>query len=375
MRFIKYMHNNVGLCFVIGVLLCCTFPYLFTREAWINCLILSNDGKRIEGIGDTIGGIMGPFIGILGAWLTYLVFKSQVDFQKKQDFDSKFYPLLEFHRHHVNNLSVYKNKQDNFSKITGTDCFHEMCKELELLYTLWRNFRKYKNISIKNDEFKTDKAVAQPKELLFDIFYFGIGDLIIHRDSKALDGYNDEYKDTKEQFYALLLIIKEYKFSKIDIHQTNLYSLKYYTELRLEGQAKNELITLYNQLDIKELSCYKDIVDSPNVFNGNINNLTNIFVTLFTILNLIETDITEHPKKNSYYSILRSQISSYELLLIKIFTDTHLGSSLNDITRKQHQSDTPEHKNESYTYRANLFEYMPPEFTHLYDKLNKDLID
>lgn len=50
---------------------------LASKVGWLN---FSGTGQ----IGDTIGGIMGPFVGILGAWLVYLSFQQQIEANRIQ---------------------------------------------------------------------------------------------------------------------------------------------------------------------------------------------------------------------------------------------------------------------------------------------------
>ncbi len=69
------------------------FPYWFTTRSWFG-IDFSDSGP----VGDTIGGILGPFIGIAAAILTFLAFWVQfkANEQQKNDlqierFENKFY--------------------------------------------------------------------------------------------------------------------------------------------------------------------------------------------------------------------------------------------------------------------------------------------
>lgn len=59
-------------------------PFVLTRNGW-ECFDFSNTGQ----IGDTIGGITAPFVGILGSFLVYLGFKEQIKSNKIQLFSLK----------------------------------------------------------------------------------------------------------------------------------------------------------------------------------------------------------------------------------------------------------------------------------------------
>lgn len=76
-------------------------------------------------IGDTIGGIMGPFIAIAAAGLTFLAFWVQyrANEQLREDitverFESKFYKMLDIHIQNVEHLQI--------GNITGTAVFSQL---------------------------------------------------------------------------------------------------------------------------------------------------------------------------------------------------------------------------------------------------------
>src|SRR5688572_26973578 len=83
-------------------------PYLITSRSWFG-LDFSNTGE----VGDTIGGIIGPFIAILAAFLTFIAFWVQFDanIAQRQDlhierFESKFYELMHIHRANVEEINI-----------------------------------------------------------------------------------------------------------------------------------------------------------------------------------------------------------------------------------------------------------------------------
>ena len=77
---------------VIALLICC-LPWLLAKHSWID---FSTTGE----IGDTIGGIMGPFIAIAAAGLTFIAFWVQykANIQQRHDIAierfEKFYKNL-----------------------------------------------------------------------------------------------------------------------------------------------------------------------------------------------------------------------------------------------------------------------------------------
>lgn len=64
-------------------------PILFTQDAWLDVSFL-NTGN----IGDTIGGITAPFVGIISIILLYITFQEQIKINKKQSNDNDFTKIL-----------------------------------------------------------------------------------------------------------------------------------------------------------------------------------------------------------------------------------------------------------------------------------------
>lgn len=66
--------------FLLLVIVICCLPWLLAKHAWID---FSSTGE----IGDTIGGIMGPFVAIAAAGLTFIAFWVQykANIQQRHD--------------------------------------------------------------------------------------------------------------------------------------------------------------------------------------------------------------------------------------------------------------------------------------------------
>ncbi len=84
--------------------------------------IVGNEIKEYNELGDALGGLMNPFIGIAAVIVTGLAFYMQYqanqqisDQFKLQQFESKFYEMLRLHKQNVEEmeLSVYEEKQVN----------------------------------------------------------------------------------------------------------------------------------------------------------------------------------------------------------------------------------------------------------------------
>lgn len=81
-------------------------PYIFTRNGIVD---FSNTGP----IGDTIGGVMNPFIGIVSIIVMFLAFYMQFKANKilqsqyeKNQFENLFFELLKTHKENSHNISI-----------------------------------------------------------------------------------------------------------------------------------------------------------------------------------------------------------------------------------------------------------------------------
>ena len=90
---------------VIALLICC-LPWLLAKHSWID---FSTTGE----IGDTIGGIMGPFIAIAAAGLTFIAFWVQykANIQQRHDiaierFESNLFEMIHIQQEITNGLLV-----------------------------------------------------------------------------------------------------------------------------------------------------------------------------------------------------------------------------------------------------------------------------
>lgn len=103
---------------IIGISIIAFMPFILTRNIWFKTLDFTETGP----IGDTIGGITAPFIGILGAILVYISFNeqrkanrlqwSELENQRREYFNrSKFDLILNY----INN-SIYKENQEEYSE-------------------------------------------------------------------------------------------------------------------------------------------------------------------------------------------------------------------------------------------------------------------
>jgi hypothetical protein len=112
---------------VIALLICC-LPWLLAKHSWID---FSTTGE----IGDTIGGIMGPFIAIAAAGLTFIAFWVQykANIQQRHDiaierFESNLFEMIHIQQEITNELLVeYFNETKQLREISrGREVFRRI---------------------------------------------------------------------------------------------------------------------------------------------------------------------------------------------------------------------------------------------------------
>lgn len=160
-------------------------PYFFTSTTFGKNIITSEETGLI---GDTMGGIMNPFIAITGILLTFLAFYIQYQANKqvqnqfditlenqklekenneqtwlKEKIENRFFELLKIHRENVADFKL-KGK-------SGRPGVIEMYDELNRLFktiSLWYTFEKSELVNEKD-------WLKRTTEITYLMFFFGLG--------------------------------------------------------------------------------------------------------------------------------------------------------------------------------------------------------
>lgn len=110
--FDKSFWKSFGWFLLVAVLICC-LPWLLAKHSWID---FSSTGE----IGDTIGGIMGPFIAIAAAGLTFFAFWVQykANIQQRHDiaierFESNLFEMIHIQQEITSGLLIEFQREDN----------------------------------------------------------------------------------------------------------------------------------------------------------------------------------------------------------------------------------------------------------------------
>ena len=118
---------KIGLLVLI-VIIIIVAPILFTQPAKYSCFDFSSTGQ----IGDTIGGITAPIIGVVSILLLYLTLNGQLDFNKSQTKDNRISQTLM-----LQSEIIHMDERIHFSYfIKDTSYINEAygCASLCLLY-------------------------------------------------------------------------------------------------------------------------------------------------------------------------------------------------------------------------------------------------
>jgi len=312
---------------VAGILILFSFfaPLLFTLK-WID---FTGTGQ----IGDTIGGIMNPFIALAGVGLTFLAFYMQysanrnqlkqfkiqqnadrIRFQQQQQeakdkadtdkrtfeeelrnqqqqfrrtqFENQFFTMLSLHKENVNEITIY----DMFGKkvINGRPAFPHLLNELELYFVI----AKYRWAD------QTSVSIQDCVNEAYGILFMGL---------------NQERED-KDEYFTTLRKIENSRWNE-NINRSLQSIVEEHTS---------------NKVDFK-----KKITQS--LLKGYSTVLAHYYRHLFQTVKFVvrqSEDLLSYEDKRNYLRILRSQLSNEEQAMLFYNWLSKFGKPWQDETNK-----------------------------------------
>lgn len=305
--------------FGILVLIICLFPFIFTRSAIFSSVEFIGKGE----IGDTIGGIMGPFIAIAAALLTFFAFWVQykANEQQKGDlaierFENKFYKMLDIHIQNSNNIEI--------NSIKGKNAFEELFGEFEFIHYMVSY--TYKSLIENNNQWSAPDTTNIIAEFEGDI---ELKKQYLTKLSYGLFFYGNNYEiiDTEKPGYTdiCIKIKKHLKYSSVVDS-----SLKY-----------SELLYL-KKIDYKQLKTM-NIPYLPML--GHNGLLGHYYRNLFHIVKYISSindRLISEEQKYDYAKLLRAQLSDCEQMLLFYNSISDMGKDWN--TPNTLSPNMPQHK-------------------------------
>lgn len=260
-----------------------SLPYLFTRPN-----ILGIDFSETGNIGDTIGGIMGPFIAIIAAILTFFAFyiQYQANEQQKKDlkierFENKFYELLRLHKINVDEMKITDD-------IVGRNCFIYMFRELRFCYKMCV-FAQHNTVPENEEEFKNINLMS----FSYKLFFFGVS---INSEKHFFEFMNSE--EQKLFRYVKSLLNSSIRESYLEHRKTDKIN-PYVYKFSSSDHTENSI----------EFSYYP--------YEGHINKLGHYYRHLFQTAKFIkENEFLKTSEKYGYIKTLRAQLTDFEQLLL-----------------------------------------------------------
>lgn len=237
-------------------------------------------------IGDTIGGVMSPIVGIAGVLLTFIAFyiqfkanqlqkeqfRTELNEQKlqfkKNQFENQFYEMLNIHKENVNSVQVSNTFGTNLSNwnestINGRQAFDYLLTELEIAISL---SKKHFPDQIINDQINE----------AYSLFFHGV-----RKKQQETHAFYSSALELKGKYYA------------------PIYSSLYAT------------ISNYCDHDEDRLNP----IPRYNLFEGHSNQLAHYYRHLFQTVKFVvyqEKSFISYEEKRNYLRILRAQLSNTE---------------------------------------------------------------
>jgi len=279
--------------FLVGII--CLFVFLYWVAhfpLWIhnspNYQIYAETGE----IGDTLGGIIGPPVAILGVILTFLAFyiqyqanaeqrkqfkesiiKQQDHFEKtlsdqekthkREQIESRFFELLKIHKDNINEIRLSKN-------IVGRGSFIYLFYELDSLYR--RLHSRANNMQRRN----TAEYIISDMEILtlaYTIYFYGTGTTSSKQYLAGLGGAIGELYDAC---------------------------------ISMLGGIQED----YTDGIIAEEFSYKP-------YEGHVNKISHMYRHLYFTCNyIVKQEYLQPDEKKEYLKILRAQMSNYEQIML-----------------------------------------------------------
>lgn len=216
---------------IVSILVCAIAPWLFTRPAIFASLDFSDKGQ----IGDTIGGITSPFIGLISITLLIYTLLEQISFNKQQAKDNTFSQIV--------------NTQSEILQMDGRFAFEYMENGVE---KTGRSIASMAPLSISDsNNYSYTINIQQSRLLLMQLSLFVAlcrcySDLV----KKEIDiedsqsSFLDSYKQTLSEFLECVINKDIIKGNLLD----NASDCQYVSEIDDIKQNAREILKSVNKL-------------------------------------------------------------------------------------------------------------------------------
>lgn len=220
--FDKGFWKSFGWFLIIAVLICC-LPWVLAKHSWI-------DFTETGPIGDTIGGIMGPFIAIAAAGLTFIAFWVQykANIQQRHDiaierFENNLFEMIHIQQEITNGLLIEQVGSDEGPQ-RGRDVFQSVYETVP--HKIWLG-NECQNSTLKHaleisDDVKL--SVSSLKNMWFLDHYFRH----LYRIFKYIDDADDKLINSKKKYeYASIVRATLSQYELIMLFYNGFYHQKF----------------------------------------------------------------------------------------------------------------------------------------------------
>jgi len=274
--------------FVVALALICFLPYWFTQFS-----LVGFDLSKYGTLGDAMNGLMGPFIAMVAAILTFIAFwvqyranELQRDDIKLERFENKFYELIRMQNSTVSefNINNVYHGRKSFLKMYEEMrfCFFSVKHELATIF----HDADEDQLGFKRDD---DKRILQ---IAYLIFFYGIGETS-----------NDLLKERLSGLCS-----------------------RHFADNIIEHLEKRKVL---NKQELTIQNDKKIVFDGSYLpFDGHISRLGHYYRLLFQAVKYVDNNAKlTIDEKRDYVRTLRAQLSAHEQVMLYYNTMTSLGKA------------------------------------------------
>lgn len=359
--------------FVYAAIIILVLPFILANK-WLYIVDFSQSGQ----VGDTIGGVMGPFIALIAAFLTFIAFwiqyranEKQNDIAKKQlemaeqqnemlakqteiaQKQEQKYAIERFENTLHQMLDVYSRNSEavKVGDLTGKEAFDEMAAELFFIYyMLDRKYRKlliHKEFETKEKTFQkaiwnnanslwnaSDKRKAFLTTLAYELFFYGTNVVTPER----------VYHNKGELLLAHELVMQ---FKKIDYHRNEKISYK----------SLLKKLTTPNEEEVN-LQVYFAQYQMALGHNAHLGHYYRQMLQIVKFISEAPQKMFDERQKYDYGKLLRSQLCDAEQVLLYYNSLSLMGQAWNE----RHGTDDDDIKTWGYILRYRLIKNIPTSY-------------
>ena len=315
---LSWLENNLTVVLIVSCVLIVVVPFIFSRPAFCR-LFEIHEGHNV---GDAIGGITAPIIGIVSILLLCLTLRAQKDAEFRSALENRIFQMIHLHRKNVEEMhSEAKN-------IDGQDVFNMISSQIEECVSDVAPFLHSKKIEqVFSDEFAnklmklgldTDLLSFAVLDIAYSTVYLGVKEENIQTLKALL------LKRYQEQFISPIIM-----FLSLRLVNNNKKAYGEWKKLCEEPIEKRLLIakTIVEGDDNKISNEYPELSKKSykKLYWGHAFRLGHYFRHLYSTVEYIDSQNNlSKDEKYEYVKILRTQLSNTEQMVF-------LANSLSDM--------------------------------------------